>query len=185
MSDREKKLVLFFGLAAFVLVNLFGVTRFRTYRDKVRQDLAAAQKSIETAESRRAAYDERADELEWMASHRPEPKTKQNVPPELEKYAMDQAKVAQLTVKGEKILETVESGYFHRARVEFTVSGSEASFYRWLETLRMPEQFRTVSFMRLQPDQKDDTLIDAQITVEQYFIPESEEAAEEEAPPSE
>lgn len=185
MSDREKKLVLFFGLAAFVLVNLFGVSRFRTFRDKVRQELVVAEKSIATAEDRRAAYDERADELEWMASHRPEPKTKQNVPPELEKFAMDQAKSASLTVKGEKILETIEEGFFNRARVEFTVTGSESSFYRWMETLRAPEQFRTVTFMRLQPDQKDDTQIDAQVTVEQFFIPESAESAEEEAPPSE
>jgi len=188
MSDREKKLVLIFGLAAFVLINVFGIARFRQYRDKAHQDMIAAQKGIETAQNLRDIYDERADEIDWMADHRPEPKARQTVETELEQFATKEAQAASLTIasnggKG-KFLESLETGYFHRARVEYTkVSGSEQALYHWLSRLRSPDDFRAVTFLRLKPDEKDDTQIDAQITVEQWFIPETGEA--EDAAPSE
>jgi hypothetical protein len=186
MSDREKKLVLIFGLAAFVLINVFGVSRFRQFRDKVQKDLVAAEKSVATAGDNRDAYDERADELEWMQDHRPEPKMRQTVETELEQYATSQGQAAQLTnvPKGE-FMPAVEKGYFHRARVKYNkVTGSEASLYRWLDRLQMPDQLRAVTFLRLEPEAKDDTLIQATVIVEQWFIPESAQP-EEEAPPTE
>lgn len=189
MSDREKKLVLIFGLAAFVLINVFGVSRFRQYRDKVHQEMITAEKGIATAEGLREIYNERADEIEWMADHRPEPKARQIVQTELEQFATKEAQTAGLTIAGSgkgTFKEGDETGFFHRAKVEYTkVSGSEMALYHWLDRLRSPEDFRAVTFLRLKPDEKDDTQIDAQVTVEQWFIPESAQGDEEEAPPSE
>ncbi|WP_035615420.1 hypothetical protein [Haloferula sp. BvORR071] len=175
MSDREKKLVLVFGLAAFFLINLFGISRFRSFRDEVKRDLETAKKSIDTAEENRAAYDGRVDELNWLSEHRPEGKDRQTVETELVGYTESQATAAQLTIKRRKIQPSVETGIFHRARVEFVVNGTETALYRWLDRLQMPEQFRAITFMRLSPDAKDDTLIDCTINVEQWFIPQTAE----------
>ena len=35
----------------------------------------------------------------------------------------------------------------------------------------MPDQFKGVTFMRLAPDSKDDTKIDATVVVEQWYVP--------------
>ena len=48
----------------------------------------------------------------------------------------------------------------------FKVTGREDSLYRWLDRLQMPDQFKGVTFMRLAPDAKDDTKIDATVVVD-------------------
>ena len=188
MSDREKKLVLLFGLAAFVLLNAFGVSWFRKYKDKLETDLRSAQGDVETARAFSRKYDTVIEEMDWMADHAPKERAGQLVSTELEQYASNQATSHQLEVKRRAILTNDEEGqHFHRAKVEFNVTGMENSLYRWLGRLQMPDQFRAITFLRLSPDAKDDTLIDCTVIVEQWYVPVSgdgEEAAVETPAPT-
>jgi hypothetical protein len=171
MSDREKKLVLLFSLAIFVLLNFFAISWYRGYRLGVTRALGNAKQSVVDA---RIMDDDRAinqEEMDWLADHYPEPKAGQTVQTELEQFASNQATANTLEIKRRKILPSDETGYFHRAKVEFNVNGSEAALYRWLDRLQMPDQFRAITFMRLSPDAKDDTKIDCTVTAEQWYRP--------------
>lgn len=175
MSDREKKLVLLFGLAAFVLLNAYGVSWFRKYRDKLEIELRDAQGEVEMADAANRKIDSVIEEMDWMADHAPKPRNGQLVATELEQYGTNQAKTHQLDAKP-TFLPNDESGqHFHRAKVQFKVTGLENSLYRWLGRLQQPDQFRAVTFLRLSPDAKDDTLIDCTVIVEQWYVPESGE----------
>lgn len=181
MSDREKKLVLLFGLAAFVLLNAFGVSWFRKYRDKLEIELREAQGEVEMADAASRKIDTVIEEMDWMADHAPKERNGQLVATELEQYGRNQAKTHQLDAKP-TFLPNDESGqHFHRAKVQFKVTGVENSLYRWLGRLQQPDQFRAVTFLRLSPDAKDDTLIDCTVIVEQWYVPESGEGDGEEA----
>jgi hypothetical protein len=188
MSDREKKLVLLFGLAAFVLINVFGVSWFRKQRDRLAAEVLEAEGNVQTAEAFDRKYDTVLEEMDWMIEHAPKERSGQLVATELEQYASNQATTHQLTVKRRAILPNDQSGtHFHRAKSEFNVTGREDSLYRWLDRLQMPEQFRAITFLRLSPDPKDDTLIDCTVTVEQWYVPltgegEAETAETPEAP---
>jgi hypothetical protein len=78
-------------------------------------------------------------------------------------------------VKRRKIQPAIEhpSLAYHRARVEMEVSGSEKALYSWLDRLHSPVDFRAVTMIRLYPKRDDDTLVDCQVTVEQWFVPEA------------
>jgi hypothetical protein len=181
MSDREKKLVVLFSLAIFVLVNFFAISWYRGYRASVTKALGKAKQSVVDAGIMDQDRETNQGEMDWLADHYPEPKAGQTVQTELEQFASNQATANTLTIKRRKILPSDESGEFDRAKVEFNVSGSEAALYRWLDRLQMPDQFRAITFMRLSPDAKDDTLIDCTVTVEQWYLPatgEEEAAAE-------
>jgi hypothetical protein len=183
MSDREKKLVLLFGLAAFVLANVFGVSWFRKQRDRLAAEVLEAEGNVQTAEAFDRKFDTVLEEMEWMAEHAPKERSGQLVATELEQYVSNQATTHALTVKRRAILPNDQSGtHFHRAKSDFNVTGREDSLYRWLDRLQMPEQFRAITFLRLSPDTKDDTLIDCTVTVEQWYVPLSGEAEAEEAP---
>lgn len=187
MSDREKKLVLLFGLAAFVLLNAFGVSWFRKQKATLGSQLIAAEGEVQNAEAFSRKFDTVIEEMDWMVEHAPEQRAGQLVASELEQYASNQATTHQLTVKRRAILSNDESGtHFHRAKVEFNVNGMEPALYRWLGRLQMPDQFRAITFLRLSPDTKDDTLIDCTVIVEQWYVPlTGEESAEvEESAPS-
>lgn len=192
MSDREKKLVLLFGLAAFVLVNAFGVSWFRKQKATLASQLIAAEGEVQNAEAFSRKYDTVIEEMDWMAEHAPDERAGQLVASELEQYASNQATTHQLEVKRRAILSNDETGtHFHRAKVEFNVNGMENSLYRWLGRLQMPDQLRAITFLRLSPDTKDDTKIDCTVIVEQWYVPlsgdgeadDAEAAAPSAAPP--
>jgi hypothetical protein len=182
MSDREKKLLLLLGLAAFAILNVFGISWFRKQRDTLAARVIEAEGGVMMAEAYSAKYDTVVAEMEWLAGHRPQPRAGQIVATELEQYASNQATTHQLTVKRRAIKPVDESGrHFHRAKVEFNVTGKEDSLYRWLDRLQMPDQFKAITFLRLSPDAKDDTLIDCTVEVEQWYAPLSAAAADEAA----
>lgn len=180
MSDREKKLVMFFGLAAFLLVNFFAISWFQGQKAKIARQLVDAKSKVSLAQATADSYGTVIEEMDWLADKSPAPKAGQLVATELETYASNQATTHQLEIKRRAIKPNDETGvHFHRAKVEFNVSGREDSLYRWLDRLQMPDQFKGITSMRLSPDAKDDTRIDATIEVEQWYIPlaEGEDAA--------
>lgn len=177
MSDREKKLVILFGLAAFLLVNFFAISWFQGQKRKITRDLMKAESEVVSAEAAAGSYETVFEEMEWLNDKTPSPKAGQLVSTELETYASNQASTHQLTVDRRDIKPNDETGtHFHRAKVQFKVTGREDSLYRWLDRLQMPDQFKAVTSLRLQPDAKDDTLIDATIEVEQWYVPLAEGA---------
>jgi type II secretory pathway component PulM len=172
MSDREKKLVLLFGLAAFVLLNVFGISWYKKYKLDLVKKLGKAESAVAEADAYAARYEEVGEEVTWLQEHTPEAKAGQTVQAQLQQFASTEATKNTLTVKRPKILPNDETGpHFHRARVEFNVTGTEASLYRWLDKLQSPEQLRAITGMRLSPDTKDDTLIECTVTVEQWYVP--------------
>jgi hypothetical protein len=175
MSDREKKLVLLFSVAIFVLLNFFAISWYRGYRASVTKALGKAKTSVEDARIMDTDRETNQGEMDWLADHYPEPKAGQTVQTELEQFASNQATANSLEIKRRKILPSDETGRFHRAKVEFNVTGNEAALYRWLDRLQMPDQFRAITFMRLSPDAKDDTKIDCTVTAEQWYVPSSGE----------
>lgn len=174
MSSREKKLLIFFAVAGFIVLNLFGANRFFAYQAKVKADRQVAENELRTAEVFVESKDQVMDEMNWLADHEPEPAEDQVVQTNLQQLAESEARSGGLTIKtgGQKLLPTDKSGtHYHRAKVEFTVTGSEQSLYSWIAKLQVPTQFRAVTFLRLQPNREDDTKIDATLIIEQWFVP--------------
>ncbi len=57
--------------------------------------------------------------------------------------------------------------------MDMIVSGLEANFYRWLVSLDEPKGFRRVTSLTLYPLKEDDTKIEARVTIEKWFVPET------------
>lgn len=186
MSDRERKLVTLFGLAAFLLVNFFAISWFQGQKGKIARDLMKAKAEVESAEMAAGSYDTVVGEMNWLNEKTPSPKAGQLVSTELETYVSNQATTHQLTIGKRDLKPNDETGaHFHRAKVQYKVGGREDSLYRWLDRLQMPDQFKAITYLKLQPDTKDDTLIDAIVDVEQWYVPltdGAEAAASEEGP---
>jgi hypothetical protein len=179
MSDREKKLVFLFGFAAFVLLNVFGIKWFMDKKAALSADLAIAEEKVLLSETFSGKYDTVLSEMEWIGAKAPEPRSVQIVNAELQQYVENQAKTHQLEIKRQGIKTGEQTGqHFHRSKVEFNVTGKEDSLYRWLDRLQMPDQFRAITFLRLSPDAKDDTLIDATVEAEQWFVPQTNDDSE-------
>jgi hypothetical protein len=173
MSPREKKLLIFFALAGFAILNFLAFNFAKSKRAEVNAQRAEAEQKLATAEMFRTNSEQVSKEMEWLAEHDPEPMANQDVQTSLQQAVEREAKAAGLTIKpGQKPLPTDTTGvHYHRAKIQITVTGAEDGLYRWFDKLNLPTQFRIASQIRLTPNAQDDTKIDCTATVEQWFIP--------------
>ena len=171
MSDREKKLVLFFAIAGFAILNFFGYNFMQSTRLEVERERDKAKSKLEIAEKGREASTQNLDEMKWLDEHEPEPAENQDVQTKLSQFAEREAKAAGLTIKTQKLLPTDAGGkYYNRAKLQIVLTGTEEALYGWFDHINAPDQLRIASQIRLSPN-TDDTKIDCTATVEQWFVP--------------
>jgi len=172
MSSREKKLLIFFAAAGFLVLNFLAIGFFQKKQLEVESQRSQAQQKLNTAEMFRASREQVVDEMEWLAKHEPEPAANQDVQTQLQQLCEQEARTAGLTIKLQQPLTTDTSGaHYHRAKIQLTVNGEEEALYRWFDRLNIPEQFRIASSIRISPNKEDDTKIDCTATIEQWFVP--------------
>jgi hypothetical protein len=173
MSPREQKLLIFFGLAGFAILNLLAFNYAQTKRTEVDAQRQQALQKLATAEMFQESSAQVIDQMNWLAEHEPQPATNQEVQTSLQQLTEREAKSAGLTIKTQKPLPTDagEGKHYHRAKIQITVTGAEEALYRWFDKLNTPDQFRIASEIRLTPNQQDDTKIDCTATIEQWFVP--------------
>src|SRR6478736_2377886 len=102
MSDRDKKLIIFFALAGFVILNFLGYKFASSRRDLVKSQREQAIHGLEIAEAAIANRDQVSDEIEWLNQHEPEPQANQDAQTTLQQLADREAKSTGLTIKNEK-----------------------------------------------------------------------------------
>ena len=173
MSPREKKLIIFFAIAGFAILNLLVFNFATAQRQAVNIRSDQAKQKLATAEMFRESSAQVTDQMAWLAEHEPQPAANQDVQTQLQQFAESGARAAGLTIKTQKPLPTdsTEGRHFHRAKIQITVTGKEEALYRWFDKLNMPNQLRIASQIRLTPNQQDDTQIDCTATIEQWFVP--------------
>lgn len=175
MSVREKKLILFFALAGFVILNVLVFNFATSKRQQVNNERAQAQQKLTVAETFQASREQVLDQMEWLAAHEPQPKASQDVQTALQQLVEREAKAAGLTIKSQKLLPTdeVAGKHYHRAQFQVTVSGTDEAIYRWFDKLNVPDQLRIATQIRLVPNNPDDTKLDCTATIAQWFVPPS------------
>lgn len=172
MSSREKKLLALLLFAGFFIANLFF---FRFYTEKkvaYANDLNSATTRLQQAIMFSESSASITDEMEWLATNEPEPSAYQPVQTSLQQFAETQARTFGLTVKKQELLPTDETGaYYHRAQVRIELTGREEDLYKWFNVVNDPAAFRAAYDIRLSPNSTDDTLIDCNASLAQWFPP--------------
>lgn len=173
MSVREKKLLLFFATAGFLVLNFLAIGFFKTKRGEVDRQREQARQKLETSEMFSASREQVTDQMDWLATQEPEPAANQDVQTKLQQLCENEAKATGLTIKSQKPLSTEATAglHYHRAKIQITVNGTEEALYRWFDRLNIPEQLRIATTIRISPNVQDDTQIDCTATIEQWFVP--------------
>lgn len=173
MSPREKKLLIFFAAAGFLVINFLLFTFFQKQRNKVDQERNLAIQKLETAEMFSESREQVEDEMDWLAENEPEPAEEQDVQTKLQQLCEKEAINSGLTIKSQKPMpsDTTEGRHYHRAKFQFSVTGAEDSLYRWFNAINMPDQFRMATSVRISPTKEDDTKVECVTTIEQWFVP--------------
>jgi len=175
MNEREKKLVIFLGATAFVIVNLALYAKvYVPMKAKARKQIVASEATLKNADIFLEMRDQYADEIDWLETHSPKTAPAQEIDASLQRFAQSESLRNGLKTKprGQRILPSIQDPglAFARSRVEQNVSGREDAVYRWLYRLHTPSEFRAITGLRLAPDRENDTLIDCKVVVEEWFV---------------
>ncbi len=177
MSPREKKLLIFFAAAGFLVVNFLVIAWYQGASARIRGEREEARLAVERADMLTASRDQVAAQMEWLAEHEPEPIAYQDAQTTLQQFVEQQARAAGLTIRTQRPLPVNDTGaHYHRARMQIEVTGREQSLYQWLHNLKAPEEFRATTRILMNPNREDDTLIDCRADIEQWFIPAAPDA---------
>ena len=177
MNARERRMLILLGVVGFLLLNLFAYRWYKQKKELAKGERARAEIILESANAYSEKEAQVADEIKRMKDHEPQPAAVQEVDSALQKFAQEEALKASLTVKRQKPqTPDREKAHYHRARIEFEVTGTESALYLWLDKLQSPQQFRSVTSLRLSPQRDDDTKIDCTVVIEQWFVPQPVDA---------
>ena len=173
MSPREKKLLIFFATAGFIVLNFLGVSFFQTKRAEVIRARDQARQQLDTAEMYQASREQVTDQMEWLAEHEPAPAADQEVKTKLQQLCAQEAQSVGLTIQKQKpqATDSTEGRHYHRAKIEISVMGNEEALYRWFDRINVPDQLRAATLIKLEPNKQDDTKIECSATVEQWYVP--------------
>jgi hypothetical protein len=176
MSDREKNLLYVLLAVLFLLGN--GMAYKMVYEPRMK---AAKEKlniaNGDYAEGLKANNDRvgAKPEIDWLARYEPKKaSTAEQTQTTLEQLAKSVAQQQSLEVLTTNLLPSVvdSSLFYHRVKIDLRVTGMETGLYAWLDRLHSPNEFRAVTYMKVGPKKDDDTQIDCQVVVEQWFVPE-------------
>jgi hypothetical protein len=172
MSHSEKRLLTIFGIAIFIVVNLFGITQVKGLFQKQEKEKLKAQQELKLSEMAMDRRSEVQPQMKWLAENEPQPVSKQTAESNLMDFVTKTATELGLEIKNPTSEPTdTTSVHYHRAKVNLRVTGSEEALYRWIDKLQVPKDFRGVTSLELSPNKEDDTKIDAKLLIEQWFIP--------------
>jgi len=171
VSPREKKLLIYFALGGFAVLNLLGYKFYASKKLDFDSAHTRAVNTLKSAEMISASRDSVAAVMKWVNDYQPRPSDYQPVQSALVSLVETEAKSAGLTLKKQTPQGlNKEHPNYHRVKTQITLTGTEQALYTWLDRINDPTKFRSVTFLRLSPNKEDDTKIDCTAVAEQWFV---------------
>jgi hypothetical protein len=188
LKSSEKRLLILFGAAAFLLLNLFGFSWWK------KRTLTLSSKAIK--------LEARARELEVMKGLAPQAELKrayldahlQAYPDEatretyLDQFIQKQVRDLDLEIRKNQPMNAKLEEHFHKSRYTAEVSGEWADILEFIRRLQSPKEFHFVPSLRLKSQKKEGgseegTNAVCTFEIEKWWSPQSSLPEEEAAPP--
>jgi len=178
MNDREKKLIFILFGAAFIIVNVF---LFTSYKTKMKQKEALfnkGSKDLVKMNEELDAWDSQIDDVNWLYDNPPAMGTHGKVGAELAIYTGKSAQRFKVDLKqqpGPQPEDVEEAGAYRSARVRVIGNAMDRELYQWLTDLQDPKKGRSITRLKISPQRDDATRVDCELEVTQWFTPQDEE----------
>lgn len=178
MTPRERNLLFLLVAMAFVAVNFLGYrVWYQPNLEAIETATRAANREVEFNEIEIQSLDFIASDQAWLAENEPESASLGRMKTSIQQLAQNEALREGLSEKrvsfGDDVIDS--SLNYHRSRFRIEVNGREDAIYRWLDRLHEPKDFRAVTFVRLSPQASDATRADAEVFLDQWFVPEGDQ----------
>ena len=174
LKPSEFRLLLAFGVIAFLLLNVWGYTVVKRNHDGLIAEQSRLNGRLNTAKIYEGLEQESLNKQSWLLSRVPVYRDQDHMRTHLLKFVEQRALSFGLSPE----LQPKEPDFgndFHRSSLQVKVSGSIDVIGEWIFTLQDPEAFRAITSLDLTAKAKDPKTVYAEIVIEQWWDPNSEQ----------
>jgi hypothetical protein len=178
LKPSEKRLLIFFGIAAFILLNLLGFSWLKKRNvllERQRITVESRIRELEMWQGKAAEAEQKRSYLDQHLQAYADEATRETY---LDDFIKREASDLDLEVRKNVTMPALLEEHFHKSRYTAEVSGSWDDIFEFIYRLQQPKEFRFVRTLRLKSQKKEgssDEAADAVCTfeIEKWWSPES------------
>jgi hypothetical protein len=169
LKKSEKRLLIMFGLALFVVVNLVGDNLFKTRKDAAKIAIKEHRKKIVDYEGLLRTSETWDARRSWLSRQQPRFVSENAAATEIENHVVRSAAAAGATIDQSKPTEPIFASHYVQVALEVSASGSDAEVTRFLSLLQSREGFYAIPGVSLITDRKDPSILRGKLTVARWY----------------
>ncbi len=176
LKTSEKRLLGFFLVAIFIVVNLFVFTKISKVQHSAETRVKKLASELLIMSDLLAERDMWHEREAWFAASQPvfdasgaNGATRAEIDEDLLNTVRATARKFSITLEDEKLPEPEEHPFFVQAIARVSGVGSIEGMMRWLYELQKPQDFRAVTFFELKPQKDDPSILTCTMTVERWY----------------
>ena len=169
-AKNELRLLVIFGAAVFLALNLFGVRAWMLRKQSIAANMAQTRAALAEAKSWMIAAESIQVAHEWMKEHPAPVNTGDGASTALLNSVRAEAEKAGIKVVEETLMSSVTGGAGNSALLQTKLSGPFAGVARFLFELQSPIAWRAVSKMTIRSDSEPPNVV-MDMEIRQYYVP--------------
>ena len=169
-AKNELRLLVIFGAAVFLALNLFGVRAWMLRKQSIAANMAQTRAALAEAKSWMIAAESIQVAHEWMKEHPAPVNTGDGASTALLNSVRAEAEKAGIKVVEETLMPSVTGGAGNSALLQTKLSGPFAGVARFLFELQSPIAWRAVSKMTIRSDSEPPNVV-MDMEIRQYYVP--------------
>ena len=178
LKPSEKRLLIFFGIAAFVLLNLLGFSWLKKRNVLLERQRITVESRIRELEMWKGKAAEAEQKRAYLDQHLQAYADEATRETYLDDFIKREASDLDLEVRKNVTMPALLEEHFHKSRYTAEVSGAWDDIFEFIYRLQQPKEFRFVRTLRLKSQKKEgssDEAADAVCTfeIEKWWSPES------------
>lgn len=178
LKPSEKRLLIFFGIAAFILLNLLGFSWLKKRNVLLERQRITVESRIRELEMWKGKAAEAEQKRTYLDQHLQAYADEATRETYLDDFIKREASDLDLEVRKNVTMPALLEEHFHKSRYTAEVSGAWDDVFEFIYRLQQPKDFRFVRTIRLKSQKKEgssDEAADAVCTfeLEKWWSPES------------
>jgi hypothetical protein len=169
-AKNELRLLVIFGAAVFLALNLFGVRAWMLRKQSIAANMAQTRTALAEAKSWIIAAESIQAAHEWMNEHPSPVNTGDGASTALLNAVRAEAEKAGIKVVEETLMPSVTGSAGNSALLQTKLSGPFAGVARFLFELQSPIAWRAVSKMTIRSDSEPPNVV-MDMEIRQYYVP--------------
>jgi hypothetical protein len=170
LTKSEKRLLILFGLAVFVMANFYGLSYLLDRESEVTRQLSELEANAKTNQIWLREKQFWLARKQWIERQQPRVRAGQVPQSELLQAMTASAQANQLVIQEQSFAELKSTPSYQSVAVKLKLSGNLENVVKWLAEIQQPEKFQAVTNFSLKSEEQPPK-VSLELEVARWYSP--------------